>query len=315
MKVLVADRLAVEALDKLKAAHDVHYEELSPEGLLEQIPAYHGLIVRSRTRVTAEAVARGSNLKVIGRAGVGVDNIDVAEATRRGIPVVNAPTGSTVAVAELTMAHMLSLARHLPRADSSLRAGRWEKKQLQGVELAGKTLGFVGFGRIGKEVARRAASFGMVSLTYDPYMPDEKVMEEAAQPMTLDEILERSDFVTIHALLTDETRGMIGEEQLRKMKPTAYIVNCARGGIVDEAALARALKEGWIAGAALDVYEREPPEWSPLLSLENTSFTPHLGASTKESQIRTGLITVEQVLKVLAGEWPDFCVNQDVLRS
>ncbi len=313
MKILVSDKLADEALEILRKEAEVDYFEPSPEELLNIIEKYDAIIVRSRTKVTAEVIERAKNLKVIGRAGVGVDNIDVKKATEKGIPVVNAPRGSTHSVAELVFAHMLSLARHLTYADRSLREGRWEKKSLKGIELQGKTLGIIGFGRIGREVWKLAKAFDMKCLAYDPYASEESIRETGAEPSTMEKLLKNSDFITIHAMLTEETRHMISDEQFEMMKPSAYIINCARGGIIDEKALYNALKDGKIAGAALDVFETEPPGESPLFEFENTSFTPHLGASTVEAQIRAGTTTAEQVLKVLKGEKPDFIVNPEVL--
>jgi D-3-phosphoglycerate dehydrogenase len=270
------------------------------------------VIVRSRTKLTRDIIERGKNLKVIGRAGVGVDNIDVKKATEKGIKVVNAPRGSTHSVAELVFGHMLSLARHLAYADRSLREGKWEKKKLLGMELQGKTLGVIGFGRIGQEVWKLAQAFGMSCIAFDPYMPADAVERTGAKAGSLEDVLKSSDFITIHALLTDETRHMISEKQFEMMKPGAYLINCARGGIVDEEALYNAAKDGKIGGAALDVFENEPPKDSPLFELDNVYFTPHLGASTKEAQIRAGVTTAEQVLKVLHGEKPDFLVNREL---
>ncbi len=312
MKILVSDKMAEEALEVLRKEAEVDYLEPSPEELLDIIERYDAIIVRSRTKVTAEVIERGKNLKVIGRAGVGVDNIDVKKATEKGIMVVNAPRGSTHSVAELVFGHMLSLARHLSYADRSLREGRWEKKKLLGIELQGKTLGVIGFGRIGQEVWKLAQAFGMSCIAFDPYMPADAIEKQGARPGSLEDVLRESDFITIHALLTDETRHMISGEQFEMMKPTAYLINCARGGIVDEDALYHAAKEGKIGGAALDVFEKEPPGDSPLFELDNVYFTPHLGASTREAQIRAGVTTAEQVLKVLNGEKPDFLVNREL---
>jgi D-3-phosphoglycerate dehydrogenase len=306
MKVLIADSIAEEAIKNLEEVHEVTVSEVSPEELLAQIGDYHGLIVRSRTKVTQEVIDAGVNLKVIGRAGIGVDNIALEYAIEKGIPVVYAPTGSTQSVAELAMAHILCLARRITKADSSIRAGKWEKKKLTGTELDGKTLGLIGCGRIGGEVAKRAQAFGMKTISYDPYLPHEHARCMNINLTDLDTILTTSDFISIHALLTDETRGMVNEEAFSKMKPTAYIINCARGGIIDETALYNALKDNKIAGAALDVFEHEPPSDSPLLELDNIVFSPHLGAATREAQTKAGTITAEQVIKVLNGEEPDF---------
>ncbi len=310
----MTDGLEAEALARLRSHHDVDVTEASPGQLLDIIGGYHGIIVRSRSKVTADVIARGSNLKVIARAGVGVDNIDVAAATKRRIPVVNAPAASAISVAELALAHMLALARRLPQADRSVKAGRWEKKAFEGVELYGKTLGLVGSGRIGAEVAKRAKAFGMRVIAYDPYLPPSVAQERGIELTSLEAVLLGSDFVSVHAALTDETRHMIGAKQLALMKKSAYLLNCARGEIVDEDALAASIRAGEIAGAALDVYETEPPSGSPILAVEPTSLTPHVGASTKEAQVRVGETVVDDVLRILAGKRPEFCVNPEVFR-
>jgi len=313
MKVLVTDKLADEAIKMLKDNNfEVKYEELDHDSLLNEIAGYDALIVRSRTKVTADIVEKGAsgNLKVIGRAGIGVDNIDVKKATELGIKVVNAPTGSTISVAELAVAHMLALARSIPKADSSMKRGEWIKKQLKGVERYGKTLGLIGSGRIAQHVARIARGLGMNILVYSPHCTDEKAQKMGAKRATLEEVLKESDFVSLHIPKTEETYHLIDEEKLSLMKPTAYLINCARGGVVDEDALYRFLKEGKIAGAAIDVFEEEPPKGSKLLELENVILSPHIGASTREAQIRAGTICVEQVMKVLRGEEPDFWVNR-----
>ncbi len=312
MKVLITDGLEAEAIATLRKAHEVHVEELDGKGLLEAIPAYHALIVRSRTKVTKDVLARGTNLRVVGRAGVGVDNIDVAEATARKIVVVNAPTASSVSVAELAIGHMLSLYRHLSEADRSMKEGKWEKKRFEGRELYGKTLGLIGSGRIGAEVAKRAQAFGMKVLAYDPYLVPgvaEKLGIELVDKKT---VLQSADIVSIHAALTPETRGMIGAGELALMKRTAVLVNCARGEIVKEADLAEALRAGTIAGAALDVFEKEPPTGSSILTAPHVVLTPHLGASTHEAQARAGAIIADQVIKVLEGQRADFVVNSEV---
>jgi len=313
MKILVADKISDEAIKMLKEKHEVVFSELDPKGLLNEIEKYDALVIRSRTKVTKEVIKKGKNLKVIGRAGVGVDNIDVPEATKRKIPVVNAPGGATVSVAELTFAHMLSLARNLSKSDKTMKNGEWEKKTLKGTELCDKTLGLIGSGRIGTEVGKMAIAFGMKVIVYDPYLSKETAEEQGFELADLDSLLKNSDFISIHTPLTDETKKMIDEKEFKKMKNTAFIVNCARGGIIDENALYNSLKEGKIRGAALDVYENEPPKNSPLLTLDNIVFTPHIGASTKEAQIRAGTITAEQVLKVLKNEKPDFCVNREIV--
>jgi len=311
VKVLVTDGLEPEAVAKLRTAHEVDLIEAAPDRLLELIGGFDAIVVRSRTKVTAEVIERGGRLQVIARAGVGVDNIDVAAATRRGIPVVNAPAASTISVAELALAHMLALARRIPQAHHSLKEGRWEKKRFEGVELYGRTLGLVGSGRIGAEVARRAKAFGMRVIAYDPYLPPAVAEDRGIELTSLEAVLLESDFVSVHAALTDETRHMIGAKQLALMKKSAYLVNCARGEIVDETALAAALDAGEIAGAGLDVFEKEPPSGSPILAAENTSLTPHLGASTREAQVRVGETVAQDILRVLAGNRPEFAVNRE----
>ena len=314
VKVLVTDGLEAEALAKLRKHHEVDVIEASPQQLLSIVGGYDAIIVRSRTKVTADVIGNAAKLRVIARAGVGVDNIDVAAATRRKVPVVYAPAASTISVAELAIGHLLSLARRIPQAHVSVRAGKWEKKAFEGVELYGKTLGLVGSGRIGAEVAKRAKAFGMRVIAFDPYLPPKAAEERGIELVSLEALLLESDFVSIHAALTDETRHMIGAKQLALLRKSAFLVNCARGEILDEAALAAALKAGEIAGAALDVYEREPPTGSPIFAAENTSLTPHIGAATREAQARVGETVAEDVLRVLAGQKPEFVVNPDVLR-
>jgi D-3-phosphoglycerate dehydrogenase len=311
MKILVSDSIAKEGVELLKTAGEVNATELTPEELLAQIGEYDALVVRSRTKATKEVIEKAVNLKVIGRAGIGVDNIDVKAATAMGIVVVNAPRSSTTSVAELAIGHMISIARSLPRADKGIREGKWEKKQLKGTELFGKTLGFVGSGRIGAEVAVRAKAFGMKTIAYDPYLKADAAQKIGVEMCNLDHLLRASDFITIHALLTDETRGMVGVAEFAKMKPTAYIVNCARGGIIDETALYNALEDKKIAGAALDVFAKEPLVDSPLTKLDNIVFTPHIGAGTKEGQERAGVQVAEQVLKALRKTKPDSMVNPE----
>lgn len=312
MKILVTDGLDPAALALLRKVHEVDARELDARGLLAAVPSYHALIVRSRTKVTKEVLSHGTQLKVVGRAGVGVDNIDVQEATARKIVVVNAPTASTVSVAELAIGHMVSLLRHLPEADLSVRAGKWERARFVGRELFGKTLGLLGSGRIGVEVAKRAQAFGMNVIAYDPYLAPATAKGLGIRLVDQDRLLRDADVLSVHAALTPETQGLIGAAQLAKMKREAILVNCARGEIVDGAALAEALRSGRIAGAAIDVFAKEPPAGSPLLSAPNTAFTPHLGASTVEGQARAGTIVAEQVMKVLNGQRPDFLANPDV---
>ena len=311
MKILVTDVIAEEAMELLKKNHEVTFKDITGEELAREIAPYHALMVRSGTKVTAEAINNAENLIVIGRAGIGVDNIDVKAATRNGIKVVNSPTGATISVAELTIGHMISLARRLPKADRTTRAGEWAKKKLKGVELNGKTLGLIGCGNIGRVVAKYARALNMSVIGYDPYISKEKLEEEGIEKVeSVGEVMERADFISIHVPHTPETHHLINGEMLSKMKTSAYIINCARGGVVDEKALYNALKENKIAGAALDVYEEEPAKNNPLFELDNAVFTPHIGASTKEGQIRAGTICAEQILKVLEGKEPDFWVNR-----
>ncbi len=312
MKILITDGLEAEAVYALRKAHQVDVSEPDAKQLLELIAAYDALIVRGRTKVTKDVFARATNLKVVGRAGVGVDNIDVNEATARKVVVVNAPTASTVSVAELAIGHMVSWCRFLPQADRSIKDGKWEKKAFEGHEMFGKTLGLIGSGRIGAEVAKRAQAFGMTVIAFDPYLPPEVAQRINVALVEKEKVLQESDFISIHAALTPETKGMIGAKEFAMMKKTAVLVNCARGEIVQEAALAQALTDGTIGGAALDVFEKEPPAGSPLLTAPHIVFSPHLGASTHEAQTRAGAIIAEQVMKALGGTRPDYLVNPKV---
>ncbi|MEA2054170.1 MAG: hydroxyacid dehydrogenase [Candidatus Thermoplasmatota archaeon] len=310
MKILVTDPIADEAMDMLKKNHEVVFKNITGEELANEIAPYHALMVRSGTKVIRKAIENAENMIVIGRAGIGVDNIDVEAATKKGIKVVNSPTGATCSVAELTIAHMLSLARHIPKADRTMRAGEWAKKRLKGIELNGKTLGLIGSGNIAREIAKIAKCFGMNLLVYSPHCTKEKAESMGAKLAGTKELLSNSDFISLHLPRTKESYHMINKDAFSLMKPSAYLINCARGGIVDENALYLALKEKKIAGAALDVYEKEPAQNLPLFELDNIAFTPHLGASTKEGQVRAGTICAEQILKVLDGKEPDFWVNR-----
>lgn len=286
-RILCTDGFSKAGLKKLEEDANLEVEfrdKLSHDELLGLIEGFDGLVVRSASKVGRDVVERGQRLKIIARAGVGTDNIDIDAATERGIMVVNAPAGNTTSTAELAFSMLLSLARHIPQASRLMAEGKWEKKRFKGSEVAHKTLGIVGMGRIGREVARRARAFEMNVMGLDPYLSDEKFKALGATRATLDEILAEADYITIHSPLTPETENMISAEQISKMKPTAYIINCARGGIVNEADLAKALKEGRIAGAALDVYTKEPYEEKIFDGLENCVLTPHLGASTSEAQ-------------------------------
>ena len=313
MQILVTDGLTPLAIEALSREHEVTAVELNPAELLERISSFHALIVRSRTKVTKEVILRGKQLRVIGRSGVGVDNIDVTAATAQRVVVVYAPTGSTVSVAELAIGHMLSLSRMIPQADRSVRAGKWEKGRFVGHELQGKTLGLIGSGRIGAEVARRAQAFGMQVIAFDPYLKPEDASAREIRLSTLDAVLATSDFISVHAALTEETRGMIDASAFFAMKETACLINCARGEIVNEEDLSEALRSRRIRGAALDVYQEEPPTHSPLLDLENVIFTPHIGASTEEAQERTSQLVAQEVLLALSGKKPNHAVNPEVL--
>jgi D-3-phosphoglycerate dehydrogenase len=314
MKVLITEALAERGIKLLEQEFDVDVVlGLSPEELLEKIGPYHGLIIRSATRVTAEVVERAQNLKAIGRAGIGVDNIDIEAATKRGILVANAPESNTVAAGEHTLGLMLAAARHIPAADNTLRAGEWKRSAFKGVEVAGKTLGLVGLGHVGSIVARGALGMRMRVLAYDPYVSEDRMRAmNVARAESVDEVLEQSDFVSLHVPRTPETMGMINESALERMKSSAYLINVARGGIVDETDLYNALKEGSIAGAALDVFGEEPTTDSPLFALPNVVVTPHLGASTVEAQDRAGVIAAEQVASALRAEVPMNAINAPV---
>ena len=313
-KILVADPLAEDGLERLRLAGDVTVVSKLPEAeLIERIPDFDALVVRSETRVTAPVIEAGRKLRVVGRAGVGVDNIDVPAATRKGILVVNAPRGNIVAAAEHTVALLFALARWVPQADASVKRGEWTRSKFIGTEIRGKTLGVVGLGNVGSEVAKRAHGLEMEVIAYDPVVSVERAELFNVQLVTLNELLERSDFVTVHVPLVDSNRNLIGAPELALMKPTARLINTARGGIVDEQALCHALKTGSIAAAAADVFVKEPPGDDPLLALPNFVATPHIGASTVEAQVSVAFDVAEEVAAVLAGDLPRFAVNAPAL--
>ncbi len=301
-KILVSDSIAREGVEILRRhAEIVVDDKITTDALLLAIPEYDGLVVRSRTKVIAPVIDAATRLRVVGRAGVGLDNIDCEAAARRGITVVNSPASAMVSVAEHTMGLMIALARFIPQADAALRQGVWEKNKYLGIELSGKTLGIVGLGRIGSMVAVRAESFGMRVLAYDPYIKGERAETFGAMQLeSLDDLLALSDFVSIHVPLMPNTRGLIGAEKMAKMKPGARLISCARGGVVDEKALLAALESGQLAGAALDVFEHEPPGDNPLLKHPRVVVTPHLGAMTEEAQTRAAIDVAEQVVAILA---------------
>jgi len=311
-RVLVSDKLADQGLAPLRESPDIDLllkPGLKPEELKQEIREADALLVRSATKVTADVIEAAPKLVAIGRAGVGVDNIDVEAATRRGIVVCNSPEGNTVAAAEHTMALILALARNVPAANASLAAGEWKRSAFLGVELLNKTLGILGLGKIGSEVAVRAAAFGMKIIGHDPFMAADRAERLGVEVVDLPELLQRADFITIHVPLNKDTQHLIGTETLAAVKPGVRIINCSRGAVVDEAALAQAIEEGRVAGAGLDVFEKEPPSDSPLLGLDNVVLTPHLGASTAEAQIKVAVDVAQQVLDVLSGRPARSAVN------
>jgi D-3-phosphoglycerate dehydrogenase / 2-oxoglutarate reductase len=310
-RVLITEKLAERGLGLLaQAGHDVDVQlELSPEALNQTLPGAHALIVRSATQVTAEALEAGTDLAVVGRAGIGLDNVDVEAATRRGVMVVNAPQSNILSAAEHAMALLLAQARNIPQAHAALVAGKWERSKWEGVELHGKTLGVVGLGRIGALVAQRALAFGMRLCAYDPYVSADRARHMGVELLPLDELVAEADFISIHLPKTAETANLFGRDLLAKAKPGLRIVNAARGGIVDEEALAEALRDGRLGGAAFDVFATEPCTDSPLFGLPNVVVTPHLGASTAEAQDKAGVTIAEQVILALAGDFVPFAVN------
>lgn len=296
VKILVTDKIHDDGIKMLEEIGEVYVKTgLTPKELLEEIKRYDVLVVRSATKVTKEVIDEGKQLKIIARAGVGLDSIDVQAANSRGIKLINAPEGPTIAVAELVIGLMLSWARKLPQADASMKQGRWEKTQLMGSELRGKTLGIIGTGRIGKAIGYRAKAFLMNTLAFDVKQDAEFIRDTGARYVDLEELLRKSDFVSLHVPATSQTRHMIEMREIELMKPSAVLVNTSRGEVIDEAALTDALKKGKIAGACLDVYEREPPKDSPLLKLPNVVLTPHIGASTVEAQREAALIIAEKI--------------------
>ena len=313
-KILVADPLAEDGLERLRRAGEVTIvSKLAEAELIKRIPEFDALVVRSETRVTAPIIEAGSRLRVVGRAGVGVDNIDVPAATRRGILVVNAPRGNIVAAAEHTIALLFALARWVPQADASVKRGEWTRSRFIGTEIRGKTLGVVGLGNVGSEVAKRAHGLEMDVIAYDPVVSVERAELFNVELVSLDDLLERADFITVHVPLVDSNRNLIGARELARMKPTARVINTARGGIVDETALADALEGGRLTAAASDVFVSEPPGDNRLLHLPNFVATPHIGASTAEAQVSVAFDVAEEVAAVLAGDLPRFAVNAPAL--
>lgn len=313
-KILVADPLAEDGLERLRRAGDVTVVSKLPEAeLIERIGDFDALVVRSETRVSAPVLEAGRRLRVVGRAGVGVDNIDVPAATRKGIIVVNAPRGNIIAAAEHTIALLFAIARWVPQADASMHRGEWTRAKFIGTEIRGKTLGVVGLGNVGSEVAKRAHGLEMDVVAYDPVVSEERAELFNVELLTLNELLERADFVTVHVPLVEANRDLIGASELALMRKTARLINTARGGIVNEAALYDALKSGEIAAAAMDVFTSEPPGELPLLALPNFVATPHIGASTVEAQVSVAFDVAEEVAAVLSGDLPRFAVNAPAL--
>lgn len=311
MKVLIADAINEKGIDNLKEVADVVVDtSITPEELLETIHEYDGIIVRSRTKITKEVIDKADNLKIIARAGVGVDNIDLDEATEKGIMVVNSPESTSITVAEHTMGLLLTLARKLSIADKSVKEGKWEKKKFMGTELRNKTLGVIGMGRIGSQVVNRCKAFEMDAIVYDPYLPEEVASQMGVVLTDLETVLKNADFITIHVPLTPETKHLISEHEFDLMKDTAFITNCARGGIIDEEALYDALSNNKIGGAALDVYEEEPPaKDSKLFELDNIVLTPHIAASTKEAQRDAAIIVADEIIELAKGGTPQNVLN------
>ncbi|PPG17787.1 MULTISPECIES: phosphoglycerate dehydrogenase [unclassified Rathayibacter] len=308
--VLIAEELSPATVDALGPDFEIRsVDGTDRPALLEALGTAHAILVRSATQVDAEAIAAAPSLQVIARAGVGLDNVDITAATAAGVMVVNAPTSNIISAAELTVGHILSLARHIPAAHSALAQGLWKRSKYTGVELYEKTVGIIGLGRIGALITARLQAFGVNVVAYDPYVTSARAQQLGVTLLSLEELLAESDFITIHMPRTPETTGMISDDQLALMKPSAFIVNVARGGLIDEDALHRALVAKTIAGAGLDVFVKEPPTGSPLLALENVVVTPHLGASTDEAQEKAGVSVARSVRLALSGELVPDAVN------
>jgi D-3-phosphoglycerate dehydrogenase len=308
--VLIAEELSPATVDALGPDFEIrNVDGTDRPALLASLADAHAILVRSATKVDAEAIAAAPNLKVVARAGVGLDNVDIKAATSAGVMVVNAPTSNIISAAELTVGHILSLARHIPAAHASLAAGTWKRSAYTGVELYEKTVGIIGLGRIGALITQRLQAFGVQVIAYDPYVTTARAQQLGVELVSLDDLLKRSDFITIHMPKTPETVGMLSDDQFALMKPTAFVVNVARGGLIDEDALHRALTSNTIAGAGLDVFVSEPPKDSPLVSLPNVVVTPHLGASTDEAQEKAGVSVAKSVRLALGGELVPDAVN------
>jgi len=303
LKILIADKLDPAGVSILSAAAQVDNKpSISPQELLQAIQPYDALIVRGRTKVTADVFAAAPNLKVVGRAGVGVDNIDLAAAQSHGVTIVNTPTATTTAVAEHALALMLATIRFLPRADNTMKSGQWLKKELLGSELSGKVLGIIGMGHIGSGVAERAASFGMRILGHDPFLSDAEIQQRAAEPVSLMDLYARADMISLHIPLTPDTRNIIDGQAFAYMQRGVVLICTARGGLIDETALVSALESGQVAAAALDVFNTEPPGLTALVSHPRVIATPHLGAQTHEAQVRAAVNVAEEILAALQGD-------------
>ncbi|MEI7743619.1 MAG: phosphoglycerate dehydrogenase [Chloroflexota bacterium] len=314
MKILAVEPIAPEGLEILRRRHEVDEKlGLTKDQIIEIIPEYDALVVRSQVKADADMIAAGTRLVVIGRAGVGVDNVDLEAATRAGVTVVNAPTGNTIAAAEHTLALMYALARRIAPADASMRRGEWKRSQFTGVELRGRTLGIVGLGKIGQAIAKRARAMDMLVIGSDPFVTTEQAAAYGVELVTFEDLVPRADLITVHVPKTRTTAGLINAACIERMKPTVMLFNVARGGIMDEQAVADALKAGRIAGAAFDVFDAEPPTGSPLFDAPNTLLTPHLGASTAEAQVAVAVEVAEQILEVLDGRSARYAVNAPLL--
>ena len=314
MKVLITEPLAEQGLEILRKHTDAEVRlKLKPQELKAIIGDYEALVVRSETKVTAEIIEAGKKLLVVGRAGVGVDNIDVEAATRCGVMVVNAPTGNTISAAEHTIAMMLALARHIPQAHAKLKSGVWQRSDFMGTEVRGKTLGIIGLGRVGSEVARRAQAMGMRIIAHDPYVSPDYARNLGVELTTMEEVLRRSDIVTLHMPLTSAAKSFLGAKELGMMKTGARLINCARGGLVDEEALYQAVQRGKLAGAAVDVFSQEPAKDNILFKSDRIVVTPHLAASTDEAQVGVAIDVAEQVVSVLGGQPARYAVNAPLI--
>ena len=315
-KILITDKLSDLGMEVFKKEKDFQTEEKlnkTPEELKALVGDYDGWVIRSGTTATAELIQAAHKMKIIGRAGVGVDNVDMAAATQRGIIVMNTPDGNTISTSEHTVAMLMAMARKIPQAQQSLKEKKWERSKFTGCELNEKILGVIGIGRIGTNVARKAIGLGMRIIAFDPYVDPAKSKGHEFEIVTLEDLIKRADFITVHTPLTQETKGLLGKKEIAAMKQGVRLVNCARGGIIDEAALYEGLKSGKVAGAALDVFEKEPPFDSPLLTLDNVVCVPHLGAATQEAQVNVAVVVAEQMVEALKGGRVKNAVNMPSL--